>query len=339
VRGKYLLTLLVLSFSFLGILSVYGVSNDFSPPTIKQTNPSFDFVGYTTGEPIYNNSVVYSCINLTIVINVSNAKALDYLKVMVNSLTTTYNLSLQVSATIIHTIPIAGSGIYHVSIVVVNANGDETWYFFDVVCCDDTPPNITVSIDDTIIPPYTIYEMCGNATVSINITDIVGLGYVEIDVIRNGSLFSRITDTPGGNTSYSVEINISIMVGDTYVIVVHAIDMCQNSIEYEYTITCSEDDKPPIIWNVTACNMLVRPGACICCCKSPIVIIASDDRGITHVDLFINTALSGSRTFTPPATSIACSFTLDLPEGVYMITIRVYDTSGELGKLRILCCL
>jgi len=330
VRKKHVFLLLVLSIFFVSLSNVYGATNN-SLLTIQQA-PSFDFVGYETGETIYNNSVVYRCANLTVIINVSDSKALDYLNITVNGVTATYDLSLQTSATVTHTIPVEGPGIYDVSIVVVNANNDEAWYFFRIVCCDDTPPNITVSIGDVVIPPYTIYSICGNVTVDISITDIVGLSYVEIDITRNGELFSIITRTPGGDTSYEESIDISLSAGDTYVIVVHAMDMCQNSIEYEYTIVCSQDDKPPIIWNVTACNMSIRPGACVCCCKSPLRVIASDDFGITRVELYIDGTLKDTRLYTPPSPSVMYSYTLDLSEGVYLITIVVYDTSGNTAR-------
>jgi thermitase len=181
---------------------------------------------------------------------------------------------------------------------------------------DITPPVVSISSpsDGSVITG-------GAITVSVSATDNVGVTKVELYV--NGSLHSTDTSSP-----YSFLWDSSQRPDGTYQFYAKAYDAAGNTAQ-SGSITLSlarpqTDTTPPVVSISSPSDGSVITGGAI-----TVSVSATDNVGVTKVELYVNGSLHSTDTSSP------YSFLWDSsqrPDGTYQFYAKAYDAAGNTAQ-------
>ncbi len=337
------LVLFVVGFCFLVLLQIFHtMGSPIEEQTIKSEPPSYDYVGvyYPWVQPISNNSIVYSCLSFNITVNVSDDKGLIVLNITYDGHIDSFPLGSATSATVNDTIVISGPGVYHVELLLEDADKLIVYYYFTVICCDGREPYVSVFEDGILLTPEVPIYRCNNTTLTVVINSTDGIDIVVITIKHNGDLLvNHVYDlsTDDIDLSFVETITVPISLPGTYMVEIYARDLCNYSVSLTYLIVCNDSLESPIIQKFEAwCNksqysIVLSNGSCFCCCRFDLEVSVSDADGISGLYLYIDGTLVAS--YTPPSPTTSVYYTFEdievSSEGVYTLIFCAKDIYGD----------
>ncbi len=339
-----LVVALALSLTLYGLLAYH---NNTHVSKIRRSEPPIYIdvsVTYPYTQHIENNTNIYICETFNITINVSDDKGLDYLNISYDGHTNTFSLGASLTAVVEDVIVITGPGVYQVTIVTMDMDGMASWYIFNVICCDQRPPNITLYEGENILIPEVPIYRCNSTILHLIVDAVDGIDVVVVTIKRDGSVISnQVFDLSNGasiDTHFETDIEVLISSPGTYQIEIYAADLCQFENSLTYLIICEGQDKPPVIVRVTACKQReISYGGCVCCCNFTLNVIAIDDIGISILVLYVDGSAVDEQAYMPASTYISYSRAMELGEGIHIIEIVVKDTSeyADVFQFYVIC--
>jgi hypothetical protein len=175
----------------------------------------------------------------------------------------------------------------------------------------------TVAPTAAITSPASGSAVSGTVTVTASASDNVGISKVELYV--NGSLSATDTASP-----YSFAWNTAGLASGSYTLMVKAYDAAGNvGPSGNVTVTLNNDHTPPITAITSPVNGAAVSGSVT------VTASASDNVGVSKVELYLNGTLSAVDTASP------YSFTWDttfLANGSAQLQTKAYDPSGNVGQ-------
>ncbi len=176
---------------------------------------------------------------------------------------------------------------------------------------------------DTLAPTVSISSPTGgtvSATVSVNIAASDNVGVKRVDLYNGATLIAS-----SGTAPYSINWDTKTVADGAVTLTAYAYDMAGNkgiSANVTVTVRNAVDSTAPTV------SILSPTGGTLAGTVS-VKVAASDNVGVTQVDLYVGTTLIGSRNTTPYA------FTWDTrgaANGTQTLTAYAKDQAGNRGR-------
>jgi hypothetical protein len=178
------------------------------------------------------------------------------------------------------------------------------------------PPPDTTPPSTAITSPANGSTVSGTVTINASASDNVGVA--RVDLYIDGALSGTATGAP-----YSFTWNTSGAAGGTHTLQTRAFDAASNtgsSAIVNVTINAPADTTPP-----TAAIASPADGAAVTS-GSVVSVTASDNVGVSKVELWVDGALGATDTTSPYDFSIGA-----LSAGQHTLQARGYDAAGNVG--------
>lgn len=184
-----------------------------------------------------------------------------------------------------------------------------------VVPVDTTAPSVSIN------SPSNGSTVSGTVNVSLSSSDNVGV--IRTELFINGSIFGTST-----SSSASFSWNTTTFADGTYILEARAYDAANNIGSRSISVTVRNsvvaDTTAPAVAIISPTNGSRLKGRSV-----NVDVRASDNVGVTRVELYINGILSGTSSSASPRFTWKIG---SIPSGTYTLQSFAYDAAGNIGK-------
>jgi chitodextrinase len=174
----------------------------------------------------------------------------------------------------------------------------------------------TTAPTTSITSPTAGATIGGTATVSATASDNVGVTKVELYV--DGTLNSTLTSSP-----YNFSLNTTTLTNATHSLTTKAYDAAGNvGTSAAVSVTVFNDTTAPVTSITSPVNSATIGG------NAAVSATATDNVGVTKVELYADGALKSTLTTSPYNFTLATS---GLSNGSHTLTTKAYDAAGNIG--------
>ncbi|MCU1272924.1 MAG: serine protease, subtilase family, partial [Bryobacterales bacterium] len=175
-------------------------------------------------------------------------------------------------------------------------------------------------IADTTPPAVSISSPASNATVSgavsVQGTASDNVGVTKVEFYVDGSLYST-----GASSPFSFSWNTSASTNGSHTLSVKASDAAGNTKSSSVSVNLNNPDTTPPTVSITSPLPAVTVSGTLL-----VTGTASDNRGVTKIEFYVDGSLSLTATFSPFSFSWN---TATLVNGSHTVTVKAYDAAGN----------